>query len=190
MPAGAEEYLAKRAEHYSYPTKTYVGSCHCQAVSYAVLCKPIEEVLLMDCACSICRGVGRSSALLADALQNGNIWIYPGRHDIVFRPSSTGQPWKPDQSLVTRYTFAKGENEHVFCKECGCQLYEAREAKEGDQFEGYEEENGANRSFGLNIAMLNEVDKYLAEEEGRKALKGLQKNEGERWSEPHYKVDV
>ena len=56
-PEGAEIYLADRAKHYDYPTEVYVGSCHCQAVTFAVLSKPITEVLVIDCSCSLCLGV-------------------------------------------------------------------------------------------------------------------------------------
>ena len=57
---GAKEYLEGRAADMDYPTKTYVGSCHCQAVKFAVQSKPLEETLICDCGCSICRGVGWS----------------------------------------------------------------------------------------------------------------------------------
>lgn len=57
LPDGAEEYLAERAKHYDYFTKVYTGSCHCQAVRFGVVCKPLEEVLIIDCSCSMCLGV-------------------------------------------------------------------------------------------------------------------------------------
>jgi hypothetical protein len=60
---GAAEYLTERAKDYEYETKTYVGSCHCKAVTFAVRCKPLEEVGLTDCDCSICLGVGPNPAL-------------------------------------------------------------------------------------------------------------------------------
>ena len=57
LPQGADAYLARRAQHYNYPTKVYIGSCHCKAVTFGVLCKPLEDVLIMDCSCSMCLGV-------------------------------------------------------------------------------------------------------------------------------------
>lgn len=70
---GADEYLSKRAEHYDYPTKIYTGGCHCQALKFAVLCKPLEEVGMTDCNCSICLGVSlASSSFLTICSQSGN----------------------------------------------------------------------------------------------------------------------
>ena len=54
---GAEAYLEKRQQVYPIETKMHAGSCHCQAVKYAVLCKPLRKQYLLDCTCSICRGV-------------------------------------------------------------------------------------------------------------------------------------
>ena len=126
-------------------------------------------------------------------VQNGCLWVYPGRHDIFFYPSSS-TPWNPDPLLVTRYTFneAKNEtknetnNEHVFCNKCGCQLFEAREAKQDDDtFSGWEEDNGKQRSLGVNVALINGIGEYLADGLGT-GLKGLKRNLGERWKEPLY----
>ena len=57
---GAKEYLDKRAKELDHPTEVRVGSCHCQAIKFAVACKPLDKVELCDCSCSICSGV-RSS---------------------------------------------------------------------------------------------------------------------------------
>ncbi len=54
---GAADYLTKRAEDIDFPTEIYVGSCHCQAIKFACLDKPLKEAKLDDCACSICTGV-------------------------------------------------------------------------------------------------------------------------------------
>ena len=115
------------------------------------------------------------------------IWVYPGRHDIFFHPSQT-HPYQPDPNLVERYTFNAGKNAHVFCKTCGCQVFEAREAKEGEVgFEGWEEQNGSGRSFGVNVAMLNGMEEFLADGVGEK-LSGLTRNRDKRWEEPIYEV--
>jgi len=34
-----------------------VGSCHCQAIKFAVKSEPLESARIVDCACSICLGV-------------------------------------------------------------------------------------------------------------------------------------
>lgn len=58
---GAKDYLEQRAKEFDYPTEIYVGSCHCQAIKFAVLSKPLDEVRLDDCGCSICLGVSVGS---------------------------------------------------------------------------------------------------------------------------------
>jgi len=60
---GAEAYLTERAKHYDYRTQVYTGSCPCQAVTFEVVCKPLEEVLVMDCSCSLCTGVSSHKAI-------------------------------------------------------------------------------------------------------------------------------
>jgi hypothetical protein len=56
---GAEEYLTARAKEVDHPTEIRVGSCHCQAIKFAVACEPIEssKTEICDCGCSICLGV-------------------------------------------------------------------------------------------------------------------------------------
>ena len=78
----------------------------------------------------------------------------------------------------------------MFCKTCGCQLFEAREAKEDEQgFEGWEEQNGDERSFGLNVALFNRMDEYLADGVGEK-FRGLKQNKRQRWEEPIYQMKL
>lgn len=195
IPAGAEAYLAERAKHYQYETKVYVGGCHCKAVTFAVLHKPLEEVELVDCACSICTGVSGfrlkcGSHLPLTRAQNGVLWAYPGRHDVFFHPSaSSSKPWQPDPSLVTRYTFGKGTNEHVVCNQCFCQIFEARELLDHEDGEGWEEDNGNPGTFGINIALYNDITEYLVESKTG-LLKGLLKLTDARDMEPVYQVKV
>lgn len=114
--------------------------------------------------------------------------MYPGRHDIFFHTSSSpSTPYQPLPSLVTRYKFNEAENDHVICNTCGCQIFESREAKEGDEFEGWEEENGDKRDFGLNVALMNWVEEWIADGKGE-VLKGLKRNERQRWKEPVYEL--
>ena len=37
--------------------EVYNGSCHCGAVTYAVKTKPLEELKVMSCNCSLCSRV-------------------------------------------------------------------------------------------------------------------------------------
>ncbi len=117
--------------------------------------------------------------------------MYPGRHDVFFHPSpSPSKPYEPDPNLVTRYAFNQRRNEHILCKTCGCQIFEAREAKEGEKFDGWEEENlDDGNSFGINVALFNGMEEYLADGIGEK-FRGLRKNERERWKEPLYEVKL
>ena len=54
-------------------------------------------------------------------------------------------------------------------------------------FEGWEEQNGSGRSFGVNVAMLNGMEEFLADGVGEK-LSGLTRNRDKRWEEPIYEV--
>jgi hypothetical protein len=65
---GAQAYLAGRSQDYDYPTSTYYGSCHCQAIKFAVLSKPLDQTRIMDCSCSICAGVRCTSDCLSAKL--------------------------------------------------------------------------------------------------------------------------
>jgi len=54
---GATEYFESRAKDHPNTAEIYVGACHCQAIKFAVLSKPMKEARVIDCACSICLGV-------------------------------------------------------------------------------------------------------------------------------------
>lgn len=64
LPPAVLERLQKPQEHYNYKTEVYTGSCHCQAVTYGVVAKPIEEEEVCVCTCSICQGVRQSDIVL------------------------------------------------------------------------------------------------------------------------------
>lgn len=42
--------------------EVYVGSCHCKAIQFAVLCEPLDSIGITDCACTICLGVSLTSS--------------------------------------------------------------------------------------------------------------------------------
>ena len=121
---GAEDYLAT----IPGDGKILVGSCHCQAVKFAVKAKPLESAKINDCACSICLGVSRSISPLGlnSYYQNGVLWLYPLRKEVFWSPSVPSKPFMVADGLVTKYTFAQGENGHYICKKCGCQVFESR----------------------------------------------------------------
>lgn len=58
LPTALLDRLKKRQEHYSYETEVYTGSCHCQAVTFGVVAKPMKDEEVCVCTCSICQGVG------------------------------------------------------------------------------------------------------------------------------------
>jgi len=60
---GAAEYLAQRSDQDG--SSIYTGSCHCQAVKFAVKSEALETVEINDCACSICVGVRFISLFLS-----------------------------------------------------------------------------------------------------------------------------
>ncbi|KAJ3090248.1 hypothetical protein HK100_007506 [Physocladia obscura] len=133
------------------PNHVLVGSCHCQNVKFAVSTEDISTTRVSDCSCSYCRG-------------NGVLWIYPNIRNIVFSPhlptleteppSTIKLPWETAASkmtfeqtlsdVTTSYRFGRRKYEHVFCKTCGCNIYER-----GPEL------------CGLNVVLLNDFDEYL-----------------------------
>lgn len=77
----------------------YLGSCHCQAVTFSVECP--EEIEVEDCNCSICSKVGFL-------------------HLIV--PKSKFTLLTGEDSLTT-YSFNSKLAKHTFCKVCGCKPF-------------------------------------------------------------------
>lgn len=58
--------LIAKSKEMGGQTEIYTGSCHCQAVKFAVVCKPLHSAAdetIVDCACSICLGVSSHSDL-------------------------------------------------------------------------------------------------------------------------------
>ncbi|KAJ9101029.1 hypothetical protein QFC21_003247 [Naganishia friedmannii] len=83
--------------------KMYEGSCHCQAVRYAVVSDPLENVEANDCNCSLCGG-------------NGTLWTYHSPSDVHISGKEN----------LGCYLFGIKENHHYFCKTCGVNVYEQR----------------------------------------------------------------
>ncbi|KAF6804245.1 glutathione-dependent formaldehyde-activating gfa [Colletotrichum sojae] len=81
--------------------KLYTGSCHCGAVTVALMSKPLDETfdeLVAECNCSIC-------------MRNGYRWIYPPNEQVVLHAS--------DPSCIGRYSFARHVLNKTFCQICG-----------------------------------------------------------------------
>jgi hypothetical protein len=64
--------------------KIYNGSCHCGAVSYTVKSKPLEEMEITSCNCSLCSRVRHNPGYLP---------ITPNRNCREAIYSSTPFPW-------------------------------------------------------------------------------------------------
>jgi hypothetical protein len=77
----------------------YEGSCHCQAVQFAV--KASKHLTVWNCDCSIC-------------------YMKKNWHFIV--PSSYFKTLKGEDAL-TEYRFNTKTAKHMFCKYCGVQAY-------------------------------------------------------------------
>ncbi|GAB1317432.1 Glutathione-dependent formaldehyde-activating enzyme [Madurella fahalii] len=81
--------------------KLYTGSCHCGAVTVALMSKPLDETFddeMIECNCSIC-------------VRNGYRWIYPQNAQVVLFAS--------DPSNIGRYGFARHVMNKTFCRICG-----------------------------------------------------------------------
>ncbi len=97
------------------------------------------------------------------------------------------------------------------CKTCGCEIFEycKRPEKDSRLTEGvseeemgkrapWEAENGWNGSFGLNALLLLDIGRYLADVHGlegegvqgekKGTLKGYERSDEHRYTEPIYQV--
>ncbi|KXX83230.1 Centromere protein V [Madurella mycetomatis] len=81
--------------------KLYTGSCHCGAVTLALMSKPLDETFdgdIIECNCSIC-------------VRNGYRWIYPHNTQVVLFASGP--------SNIGQYSFAHHVLNKTFCRICG-----------------------------------------------------------------------
>ncbi|KAI9852194.1 MAG: hypothetical protein M1838_001430 [Thelocarpon superellum] len=85
---------------------TYHGSCHCGAVRYTVLHRPLTESPVRSCNCSICAKVPYALNRTED---NGELWVYPARSAVTMQGTEA----------LTGYQFGKEESSHKFCGTCG-----------------------------------------------------------------------
>jgi len=75
------------------------GGCHCGAVSFKV-CAP-DEVLLIDCNCSMCAKTGYLHLIVSKE----NFRLLRGK------------------DAITTYTFNTGDAKHMFCSVCGIKSF-------------------------------------------------------------------
>ena len=87
---------------------TYLGSCHCGAVKFAVTMAPPETAYA--CNCSICRRAG---------------WL------LAFVPGSAFAQ-TAGQDALTDYQFGKQHLHHTFCKVCGVRPFSRGNDKQGN----------------------------------------------------------
>ncbi|TQN72077.1 Centromere protein V [Colletotrichum shisoi] len=83
--------------------KLQTGSCHCGAVTVAVVSKPINETYegqVIECDCRICE-------------RNGYIWLYLDIDQVVL---------SGDDDSIGRYAFSHRILSKTFCKICGVPL--------------------------------------------------------------------
>ena len=153
----------------------------------------------------------------ADTLQNGVLWIRPGRPgraNVFFLPSASPEtPYIPDPALTFVYTFYRHANKHIMCKICGCEVHEysARPAHDPRPTEGvsadilekrepWQGDNGMNGSFGLNASLLNDAREYLGDVHGLKEedakgkmgkrMNGMFRDPADRLEEPRYVLNL
>jgi len=74
----------------------YTGNCHCGAVRYHLKSKPLSDIKVMSCNCSLCS-------------RNGDLWIYPKKSEVDIH----GGKW------LTDYVFLHEDSLHSFCSFCG-----------------------------------------------------------------------
>ncbi|KAG4443307.1 hypothetical protein IFR05_001251 [Cadophora sp. M221] len=76
--------------------ETFNGNCHCRAVAYTLISKPLNERTIVSCNCSLCH-------------RNGEIYTYPPATSVTFigKENLIGYPFLSPDSL------------HSFCKICG-----------------------------------------------------------------------
>ncbi|TDZ24852.1 Centromere protein V [Colletotrichum orbiculare MAFF 240422] len=126
--------------------KLYTGSCHCGAVTLALMSKPLDETfdgLTAECDCSSCQ-------------RNAYRWIYPSKEQVVLHASNP--------SNIGRYSFAHYIVDKTFCKICGVAMTnqcndlteEERQARGALSAEGLPD--GFRAQHPVNLRVLHDVD--------------------------------
>lgn len=123
-----EETEKKLGKNEGDGMKVYHGNCHCKAVTFSVLTKPLEEQEIMSCNCSSCSRACLPSPFplhllshfqdpnfrtAADRKQNGDLFIYPKKNQVVIHTGKT---------QIIPYAFISKDSLHSFCKVCGVSI--------------------------------------------------------------------
>ncbi|KAH8821937.1 Mss4-like protein [Xylogone sp. PMI_703] len=85
-----------RADTVDGELRQYAGSCHCGAVRYTLMNKPITDEKIISCNCSMCS-------------RNGDLWIYPNKSAVTLHGADS----------LTGYAFLSKDSLRSFCKICG-----------------------------------------------------------------------
>ncbi|KAG4423873.1 hypothetical protein IFR04_003018 [Cadophora malorum] len=142
-PSG-EEYGSKYTPPSAYPVPstpknaetsipdvkldTFHGNCHCGAVAYTLLSKPLSERKIISCNCSIC-------------YRNGEVYTYPPASSVTISGKEN----------LTGYPFLSPDSLHSFCKICGTSVC-VQVLKEGEDLMPL---NLRTMMSGINVKDLN-----------------------------------
>jgi len=144
--------------------KIYTGSCHCGAVKVAVQSKPLPEMKVHECNCSICS-------------RNANTLFYP--HPTHVRVS--------DPSALTHYSWGAKYLSHDFCSTCGVPMYAALLPKGLELLEGLEGEERQKMEKKITCTSVRVHVLDGVEWEGEKKIE-VEKYDGKKQG-MEYKVD-
>lgn len=147
--------------------KLYTGSCHCGALTVAVVSTPLNESYehIVHCNCSVCHMVSGFIALIylylscensySDLLkQAGCVWVYPKAEPVILSGDATS---------IVRYPVGHEKHVVAFCKQCGVPMTNEANEMLGDQEAAVPEvsrEALANhpKIHAVNARVLSEVD--------------------------------
>ncbi|KAH7311666.1 Mss4-like protein [Stachybotrys elegans] len=84
------------------PSKVYECGCHCGRISFSMKLSPgLDEYVVLDCNCSICR-------------RAGYLLVYPAYEDVTWHNDSRSQ--------CSVYEFNTKTKDHLFCPSCGASI--------------------------------------------------------------------
>ncbi|KAF7366759.1 hypothetical protein MSAN_00934200 [Mycena sanguinolenta] len=115
----------------SIDAKTYEGNCHCGAIKFSVVLKPLENTPLRSCGCSICS-------------KKGYLFVFPTKSSITVTKGAGTDGL--GAGVLTDYAFNSKQLSHRFCATCGTPFGIVRN------------DLTDNSGFALNARMLRDVD--------------------------------
>ncbi|KAJ6463999.1 Mss4-like protein [Mycena sanguinolenta] len=111
--------------------KTYEGNCHCGAIKFSVVLKPLETTPLRSCGCSICT-------------KKGYLFVFPTKSSITVTKCAGTDGL--GGGVLTDYAFNSKQLSHRFCATCGTPFGIVRNDLTDDGI------------FALNARMFRDVD--------------------------------